>query len=493
MACARHKPAPVPAWHHTGFPVRANQLTGNGRIYLIQLGNHTDPYTVVELAEWLRDKYALDVQVLTPTPLDPAAWDRSRHCYIAERISAQMKREHPVLAADRNAWLIGFTDEAMYSATEKQSNTFSQRDHFRAAVISSSGLGDSALLTAWERFAGIHDGAANHLQDRLRRILLKDVAVLFWHLPLNNDPGSILSASLDPSVPTNDLYQSDLDPVRSQWGQFVTDPCIVFTYTAADGVKRSPGPLIQQCLRPESADRPQTDLGDALVPPDITQERFELRLRYGLLTEKHTDFYLPGPIPIRFERAMTNRWLMPQAFGLSGSHNYDRYLTASDFMSRMRVVNPGSGDTALTRSPAWMILPPLSKWVDTDASGSNLALRWRALPSEHLELKRFNGEIESYMPCTDAQLCYLNGYRNSNGESLAMQRDSARRLLSLSSAQNQWLNFSYGAPRKRVLRQSKTARDAPFSIHTTAKAKWNGLRTPPERRLPTRGTISKTC
>ena len=158
------------------------------------------------------------------------------------------------------------------------------------------------------------------------------------------------------------------------------------------------------------------------------------------------DFYLPGPVPIRFERAMDNRQVMPQAFGLSGSHNYDRYLTASDGMSHMRVVNAGSGDTALTRSPAWMIFPPFSRWIDTDASGSNLALRWRAFPIEHLELKRFNGEVESYMPCTDAELCYLNGYTNSNGETLTMQRDSMRRLISMSTQPGDWLRFSYEDP-----------------------------------------------
>src|ERR1700680_2494049 len=66
-AQAKH---PVPIWHHEGTIARPDQLSGSGRIYLVQLGVHNDPYTVVGLAEWLRDKYALDVQILPAMGID---------------------------------------------------------------------------------------------------------------------------------------------------------------------------------------------------------------------------------------------------------------------------------------------------------------------------------------------------------------------------------------------------------------------------------------
>jgi hypothetical protein len=69
------------------------------------------------------------------------------------------------------------------------------------------------------------------IPDRLRRLLLRDVAILFWHLSLNNDPGSLLQRVFNPDLPINDIYQSDLEPTRSPWGEFVGDPCIVFTDT----------------------------------------------------------------------------------------------------------------------------------------------------------------------------------------------------------------------------------------------------------------------
>ena len=435
--------------HHQDLIARPDQLVGNGRIYLVQLGPHTDPYSIQELSEWLRDKYSLDTQILQPAALDPAAWDSSRHRYIAERLYAQIKREHPTLAADPKVWLIGFTDAEMYSVTRKRSATFSQRDGQRAAIISSFKIEDSPMLRGWLRLTTKHYAPKSSLRDRLRRILLKDVAVLFWHLPLNNDPGSLLYFSLNPNVLTNDIYESDLAPTRSPSGEFISDPCIVFTYAARSGVKPTPklsaGSLIRECEVPENPDQEQSSIDTPNSPPDTSQERIELRLHYGLLTEKHTDFYLPGQVPIRFERATSNRWLMPMAFGISGSHNYDRYLSSHDAMRHITISNAGSGDDVLVRVPKWLSFLAINKWIDVDASGSNLSLRWRNAPTPHFDLTRFNGEVESYMPCVDSELCYLNGYRSSNGGVLTMLRDSHRRLTSLSAPQNSWLHINYNS------------------------------------------------
>jgi len=435
-----HSHAPV--LHH-GVVARSDQFHGSGRIYLLQLGPHAAPYTVQDLAEWLRDKYSLDTQILQATALDPAAWDPSRHLYIAELLYAQIKREHPTLAVDRNSWLIGFTDAGMYSATQKWGSTFSLRDQHRVAIISASGIGDSAIAIAWLRLTSLRYTPTSAIPDRLRRLLLRDVAILFWHLSLNNDPGSLLQRVFNPDLPINDIYQSDLEPTSSPWGEFVGDPCIVFTDTAGTGLKLSTGALIRQCEHPESADEEQSSLDTPDSPPDTSQERIELRLRYGLLTEKHTDFYLPGPVPIRFERATSNRWLMPVAFGISGSHNYDRYLVSHDGMRHISVSNAGSGDTVLLRTPAWLSFLAFNKWSDTNASESNLTLRWRIAPLEHFDLTRYNGEVEKYMPCDDSEVCYMNGYRSSNGDVLAMQRDSHRRLTSISAPQENWLRLNY--------------------------------------------------
>ena len=301
-----HQPAStqkaLPAWHHSGVVATTAQLGGKGRIYLVQLGPHTDSYTVQQFSEWLRDKYSLDVQILTATGLDLGAWDGSRHRYVAEKLCEQIRREHAGLAADPGAWVIGFTDAKMYSAMEAGHPVFSLRDGEHTAVISSAEVGDSPMLGWLRRDANPKPYSV--LTGRLWRILVKDVAILYWHLPLNNDPGSLLNYALNPRVPTDDLFESDLDPTGFKWGGFVGDPCVVLTYTAGRGIRpsvdASSGALIQQCRHPEDAGELQGLLDrDA---PDLAEERIEVRLQYGQLTEKHTDFDLPGAVPIRFER-----------------------------------------------------------------------------------------------------------------------------------------------------------------------------------------------
>jgi hypothetical protein len=42
--------------------------------------------------------------------LDQSTWDIWRRQFVAELLYDQLKREHPDLAADPNAYLIGFID-----------------------------------------------------------------------------------------------------------------------------------------------------------------------------------------------------------------------------------------------------------------------------------------------------------------------------------------------------------------------------------------------
>jgi YD repeat-containing protein len=411
---------------HDGPVASVDELKGSGRIYLVQMGSHKAPYALDDFALWLRSKYSLDVQVLPPMASDRSTWDSSRRQYVAELLYSQLKHEHPNLAADPNAYLIGFTDAGMYSVNHQWNSSFTQRDMKRAAVISTDGMQDSL----WKRIK-VGENTVNELfQTRVRRILLKDVAILYWHLSVNNDPTSLLHDTLDPDIPAEDIYQSDLDPARTSWGRSEGEPCIFFSYSAKDGIKPLPGALIRTCA----------DVDDPLH--DDSQELFDIDLGQGLLTDKHTDFYLPDTVPIQFQRDSRDGWTDPVGFGISGSHNYNNYLW-SDNMRRITVIKAGGAADELIRVPAWLDVLPLVKWVDADRSGKLLELRWRSRPFEHFDLKRFNGEVEAYLPCSGKIYCYLVGYHNAQGEELAFERDSQRRLIRLTSPNKSWLRLDY--------------------------------------------------
>src|SRR5207302_7558540 len=102
---SQHRAAQLIAVHE-GPIVRVDQLTGSGRIYLVQIGPHDSSYALEDFAGWLRSKYALDVQVLQPMTLDWSSFNIWRRQFVAELLFEQLKREHRDLAAESNAYLI---------------------------------------------------------------------------------------------------------------------------------------------------------------------------------------------------------------------------------------------------------------------------------------------------------------------------------------------------------------------------------------------------
>ena len=410
---------------HVGPVARLDQLKGTGRIYLVQMGDHKDPYSLDDFAKWLRSKYALDVEVLPPVKIDKSAWNNKRKQYEAQALYGQMKNDFPNLATDPDAYLIGFTDADMYSIHQYWQSTFTQRDLGRAAVISSDGMQDSLI----ERLI-FHASAVEHFHARLRRILLKDVALLYWHLPVNDDATSLLHDTLDPDLPSEDIFESDINPALSPNGEAEGEPCIFFAYSPRQGMKHLPGRLIRSC-------------GDTLRPEDDTTiEKFELDLRLGLLVDLHTDFNLPDDIPIQFERATRDGWSNQNPFGISGTDSYDEFLSSADNIT-ISVVAADSSRRELVRSPRGVANLNLVTYVDKNTPGF-YQLRWRPSPFEHYDLRRFDGTVKAYLPCLGPSLmCYLTGYRNPNGEELKFERGEHRRLMRLTSPNHRSITLEY--------------------------------------------------
>jgi YD repeat-containing protein len=410
---------------HVGPVARLDQLKGTGRIYLVQMGDHKEPYSLDDFAKWLHTKYSLDVVVLPPVKIDKSAWNAKRKQYEAQSLYAQMKHGFPNLAIDPDAYLIGFTDADLYSTHQYWRSTFTQRDSARAAVISSDGMQDSSL----ERLI-LHSDADQHFHARLRRILLKDVALLYWHLPTNDDPTSLLHDTLDPDLPAEDIFESDINPALSQDGEAESEPCVFFQYSPRQGIKPLPGRLIRDCgetLRPED---------------DTTIEKFELDLRLGLLVDLHTDFNLPGDIPIQFERATRDGWSGQNPFGISGTDSYDEFLSSPDNIT-ISVVAADSSRRELVRSPRGVVNLSLVTYVDKSTPGF-YDLRWRPTPFEHYDLRRFDGTVKAYLPCLGrGEMCYLTGYRNPNGEELKFERGEHRRLMRLTSPNQSSIRLEY--------------------------------------------------
>ena len=419
------------ALHHDGPAARIDELKGSGRIYLIQMGDHTALYSVDDMAQWLHSKYSLDVQVLPPTKIDKSNWDSSRKQVVAELLYQQIKREHPNLVEDPKAVIIGITDLNMFSVSNGWSYSFTQRYESRYAIVSTY---EGMRWYNWERNRKGGDRAGERFQARIRRILLRDVALIYWHLPRNNDSSSLLKDVLDPGTPTDDIYESDLDPARTSKGEYLDGPGIFLTYSAKTGLKPLPGASIQECCA----------MNPNLLDLDESREVIEVYLASGLLVDTHTDFNLHDTIPIQFHRVTRDGWSGKNPFGVSGTDSYDEFLGSQDNI-HISVYRADSSRDNLVRVPIWLPILPLVKYVDTDYSGKLYEMRWHTAPFEHYELKRYDGEIKSYLPCLGSKYrCFLTGYRSAEGQELKFNRDASRKLTQLTSPNGSWLRLSYG-------------------------------------------------
>lgn len=165
-------------------PVDKRTLQGSGTIYFVPLGDFP-PETVEDLVAHYRDKYDLRIETTPAVPLPREAWDAERRQLVAERAVALMKVANPALAADPDAILIGLTNVDMYIAQYNWQFTFSWRQEGRYAVVS------NARMNLGLRLKPAGTGAA-----RLRKMVTKNVGVMYYGLPLSSDPRSVLYRSV---------------------------------------------------------------------------------------------------------------------------------------------------------------------------------------------------------------------------------------------------------------------------------------------------------
>jgi RHS Repeat len=422
---------------HEGAVAPVSALKGSGTVYLVQMGDHKQPYSLADFAQWLRSKYSVDVEVLPAMVIDPSAWDARRHQYVAEQLYAQMKQKHSDLAVDHNAFLIGFTEGNMYSARQLSGFTFTKNDLERTAVVSSYRMAGPSVDWTNPHPADV----TARLQSRVRRALLKNVATLYWHLPENSDPSSLLHDPFEPDRPADDIYASDIDPALSASGQQVREPCIDFAYSAKYGIHPMPGPLVREC-------------GSVQNPlEDESVETFELRLSTGLLIDRHTEMYLPDTIPIAFQRVLRDGERGFNPFGISGADNYDEFLGSADNVFVFLERADGSRDH-LVRFPRWLPVLPLVRYdggerIQTLAQGPHgpmvrtawqYTMAWHSLPFEYYEMRSIDGSARYFLPCDKPNLpCVLFGYSDTQGRRLQFERNGHRNLSRLTSPNGNWV------------------------------------------------------
>ena len=164
------------------IPVNKDSLKASGKLYLTPLGEFPlEP--VQDLAVFYRKKYNVDVEVLPSVPLSPAAMNPERNQLIAEQAIEILKQARPELKDNPRAVLIGITEEDMYISKYDWQFSFSYRDQGKYAVVSSGRM---------HLPSGRKEVTEELIFTRLRKMVTKNVGILYYRLSQSDDPRSVL-------------------------------------------------------------------------------------------------------------------------------------------------------------------------------------------------------------------------------------------------------------------------------------------------------------
>lgn len=160
---------------------------GKEKLYFVPLGNFSTA-SLTKLANASKQKTGIEVIVTQPVPFALTTVDKRRQQVIAEEAINLMRARYPELASDPNAIVIGLTNDDLFIRHEDDQYAFCYRMLARFAVVSSARMDPTNL-----------GGSADELltESRMRKMLLKNIGILYYRLPVNHDPKSVLYEDVD--------------------------------------------------------------------------------------------------------------------------------------------------------------------------------------------------------------------------------------------------------------------------------------------------------
>ena len=152
------------------------------KIYFAAVGEMRSVHLDV-LQAYYKQRYDLTIEILPPIGLEPMVVDERRPQLIAEELIELMKRRYPEHARSPQSILIGITEGDMYIREVNWRFAFARRDGDRFAIVSSARMDPVS-------FGYLPDEEL--LQTRLRKMLSKNIGIMYYKLPQKSDRRSVM-------------------------------------------------------------------------------------------------------------------------------------------------------------------------------------------------------------------------------------------------------------------------------------------------------------
>jgi predicted Zn-dependent protease len=164
-------------------PTPANSAS---TIYFVPVGD-VSSLSLDQLVGFYKQKFRLNIKTLPGLQLEKTGGFRQGRQFSAEDLIEFMKNSYPRHSRNPAVILIGITEEDIFIRKYSWQFAFSYRAANRFAVVSCA------------RMNPVNFGQpANQelLHTRLRKMITKNIGILYYRLPQNNNPRSVMFSSI---------------------------------------------------------------------------------------------------------------------------------------------------------------------------------------------------------------------------------------------------------------------------------------------------------
>jgi YD repeat-containing protein len=383
------------------------------KVYLVPLSLAQD-----QSLDWapgyFRAKLGVDVKILPRITLDSSEEDPTRHQYVAEKCIDLMVHSLRDLVSDPSAIFIGVTSQDMFVGALDWKYAENFREGGRLAVVSAARLQPTDYPGKWNR---------ELLNSRLQKMLTKNIALLYFNLPLSNDYTSLLSAGVL-SGKQIDYMSGQLVGAEGRW----------------DSLATSGEPMVSMIVAPGKPTSWVLAPAWELIP-DTHFEFFVVELGIGLFVQRKVDFYLDGEYPLEFARVYRNADDRSRAFGIGANDSLDVFLVGKmgsfiDFVDENGARLHFDHVDAKTGEPAQLYLASTTSGRFTKAVYEGDV--WRVTTKDGWTYL-FPFRPKAY----ESQITVLTGIIDPTGHKYEMVRDDSGDLLSITTPSGKWLHFEH--------------------------------------------------
>ncbi len=386
-------------------------------LYLIPLGLSPD-----ESLDWApayyKAKFGIEPIILPAAAVEPNLETTARQQLDADKCIQFLSKLRPDLARDPSAILIGVTSRDIYIPDTGWLYAENYRQDGRFAIISSARLHPPATIGKWN---------PEWLNSRLQKLLTKNIAILYFDLPMSSDYESLLSGGVLSGLQIDEMT-GQLTGADRAWNSFVE--------------KGDPGFSLY-----DVPGKPALWKYDYIDQPvkDTRAQLFSVDMALGLFIQRKMDFILEGEPALYFTRVYTSNDDRSRPFGIGATHNLN--VTLAGQMGAY--VDLCLADGARIH---FVHQPPQPGKPDTYREDGRWGGPYTRADAEFdgkvWHLKRNDGWtlLFPYRPdWAPLYITVLTSYTDPAGREYKMERDRFGDLLSVTTPSGSWLHFTNDA------------------------------------------------